>query len=94
MLFTVILLIGSGWSFLKPFLNIKEKRLIYFVLLLQIIDNIAVVILANETEGERPYEDWSALLHLVDILCCCAVLIPIVSTLFLLIYSNVFRYGK
>jgi len=78
MLFTVILLIGSGWSFLKPFLNIKEKQLIYFVLILQIIDNVAVVILANETEGERPYEDWSALLHLVDILCCCAVLIPIV----------------
>jgi len=78
MLFIVILLIGSGWSFLKPFLNMKEKRLIFFVLILQIIDNIAVVILANETEGERPYEEWSALLHLVDILCCCAVLLPIV----------------
>lgn len=78
MLFTVILLIGSGWSFVKPFLHHREKRIIFAVLILQVIDNLAVAILTTETEGERPYEDWSALLHLVDILCCCAVLIPIV----------------
>mmetsp|Transcript_13356 Transcript_13356/g.27099 ORF Transcript_13356/g.27099 Transcript_13356/m.27099 type:complete len:547 (-) Transcript_13356:79-1719(-) len=77
-MFTVILLIGSGWSLVKPFLNAKEKRIIWAVLVLQIIDNIAVVVLSQETEGERLYEDWSALLHFVDILCCCAVLIPIV----------------
>jgi len=78
MLFTVILLIGSGWSFIKPFLNHREKRIILFVLILQVIDNLAAWILTTETEGERPYEDWSALLHLVDIICCCSVLIPIV----------------
>ena len=33
---------------------------------------------SQETVGERLYEDWSALLHFVDILCCCAVLVPIV----------------
>jgi NADH:ubiquinone oxidoreductase subunit 3 (subunit A) len=36
------------------------------------------VVLSHEAEGERAYQDWSAILHLVDILCCCAVLIPIV----------------
>ncbi|KAL3787726.1 hypothetical protein HJC23_012152 [Cyclotella cryptica] len=77
-MFTVILLIGSGWSLVKPFLNDKEKKIIWAVLVLQVVDNIAVVILTQETEGEKLYEDWSALLHLVDILCCCAVLIPIV----------------
>jgi NADH:ubiquinone oxidoreductase subunit 3 (subunit A) len=77
-LFTVILLIGSGWSLVKPFLNGREKKIIWAVLVLQIIDNIAVVVLSQETEGERRYEDWSAVLHLVDILCCCAVLIPVV----------------
>ncbi|KAL7482626.1 hypothetical protein ACHAW6_008298 [Cyclotella cf. meneghiniana] len=77
-MFTVILLIGSGWSLVKPFLNEREKKIIWAVLVLQVIDNIAVVILSQETEGEKLYEDWSALLHLVDILCCCAVLIPIV----------------
>lgn len=77
-MFTVILLIGSGWSLVKPFLNDREKKIIWTVLVLQVIDNIAVVILSQETEGEKLYEDWSALLHLVDILCCCAVLVPIV----------------
>lgn len=77
-LFTVILLIGSGWSLVKPFLNGREKKIIWAVLVLQIIDNIAVVVLSQETEGERRYEDWSAVLHLVDIVCCCAVLIPVV----------------
>jgi NADH:ubiquinone oxidoreductase subunit 3 (subunit A) len=77
-MFTVILLIGSGWSLVKPFLNEREKRIIWAVLVLQIIDNIAVIVLSQETEGERLYEDWSAVLHFVDILCCCAVLVPIV----------------
>jgi len=77
-LFTLILLIGSGWSFVKPFLYDREKKVIFVVLFLQVIDNIAVVVLTHETEGERLYDDWTAVLHLVDIVCCCAVLVPIV----------------
>ena len=30
------------------------------------------------TEGESTFQGWTAVLHLVDIFCCCAVLIPIV----------------
>lgn len=78
MLFSVILLIGSGWSLVKPFLHEREKKIVFFVLLLQILDNIAVVVLLSETEGERQYENWKAILHLIDIICCCTVLLPIV----------------
>jgi len=77
-LFTVILLIGSGWSFFKPFLTTKERRVVIFVFILQVIDNIAVVALTHETMGERLYNDWTAVLHLVDIISCCAILVPIV----------------
>ena len=77
-LFTVILLIGSGWSIVKNTLQTREKKIIWIVLVLQVIDNIAVAVLSQETEGEKLYEDWSAVLHLVDIVCCCAVLVPIV----------------
>lgn len=77
-LFTVILLIGSGWSFVKPFLSAREKQVILLVLILQVLDNVALVVMSHESKGERAYEDWSAVLHLVDILCCCAVLVPIV----------------
>ena len=84
LLFTTILLIGSGWSFVKPFLTGREKKIIFFVLSLQVLDNIALLILARETKGETKFEDWNAILHLVDIICCCAVFVPIawqVSTL-------------
>ena len=36
MLFVVILLIGTGWSLLKPHLNHSEKQIIFVVLLLQV----------------------------------------------------------
>lgn len=77
-LFTVILLIGSGWSFVKPFLSDREKKMVLAILVLQVINNIAIVVLTQETEGEVSFDKWTAVLHLVDIICCCAVLIPIV----------------
>jgi hypothetical protein len=52
--------------------------MILSVLVLQVVNNIALIMLAGETEGEASFEGWSAVLHLVDIICCCAVLIPIV----------------
>ena len=47
-------------------------------MVLQVIDNIALAFLSNETENERAYNEWSTVLHLVDIISCCAVLLPIV----------------
>ena len=77
-LFTVILLIGTGWSFVKPFLNASEKRIIFGILFLQVINNVAIAILSHETTGEKSFGRWNAILHLVDIICCCSVLLPIV----------------
>ena len=77
-LFTVILLIGTGWSFVKPFLNVNEKRIIFSILVLQVINNLAIAVLSQETAGEQSFDRWNAILHLVDIICCCAVLLPIV----------------
>jgi G protein-coupled receptor 107 len=77
-LFVVILLLGTGWSFIKPFLNPREKAVVAVVLVLQVLNNLALAVLSQVVEGERRYRQWSATLHLVDILCCCAVLIPIV----------------
>jgi len=78
LLFTVLLLLGSGWSFFKSVLRPREKTIILVVLVLQALANIALIFLNVETEGERFYKDWSTILHLFDILCCCAVLVPIV----------------
>lgn len=78
MLFTVIVLVGTGYTFIKPFLAPREKNIIMFVVPLQVLSDIAQVILNEETPITRGYFAWNDLFHLVDIICCCAVLFPIV----------------
>jgi NADH:ubiquinone oxidoreductase subunit 3 (subunit A) len=77
-MFTVILLIGSGWSFVKSYLTKHEKAIILTVLVLQVFDNIAILILSRERQGQRFYSTWNAVMHLIDIVCCCAILLPLV----------------
>ena len=58
LLFTVILLIGTGWSLVKPYLNDREKKIVLFVLILQVLDNIALVVLEEMAPGSQ---DWCVL---------------------------------
>lgn len=78
MLFTVILLIGTGWSLLKHHITPKEKNIIAGVLVLQVLDNLAMVVVHGSAPGSAGWLTWHDILHLVDILCCCAILFPIV----------------
>lgn len=78
MLFTVILLIGSGWSLMKPYINEHEKKIMFLVLALQVVDNVALVVLEETAPGSQGWLSWWDLLHLVDFVCCAAVLVPIV----------------
>jgi len=78
LLFTVILLIGTGWSLIKPHLNDREKKIVLIVLVLQVLDNIALVVLEEMAPGSKRWYTWRDVLHLVDIVCCCAILFPIV----------------
>ncbi|XP_021775035.1 protein GPR107-like [Chenopodium quinoa] len=77
-LFTLIVLIGTGWSFLKPFLQDKEKKVLMIVIPLQVVANVAQVVI-DETGpyGGESYA-WMQVFLFVDIVCCCAVLFPIV----------------
>jgi len=78
LLFTVVVLIGTGWSFLKPFLNDREKQVLMIVIPLQVFANIAVVILDENGPALNGWLEWRDLFHLLDIICCCAILFPIV----------------
>ncbi|KAH7294914.1 hypothetical protein KP509_27G024600 [Ceratopteris richardii] len=78
MLFTVIVLIGTGWSFLKPYLQGKEKKVLMIVIPLQVLENIATVVLGETGLSDQYWLTWNQLLILVDVICCCAVLFPIV----------------
>ena len=78
MLFTVIVLVGTGYNFIKPFLAPREKRIIMVVVPLQVVSDIAQIVLNEETPITRGYFAWNDIFHLVDIICCCAVLFPLV----------------
>lgn len=76
--FVLIALIGTGWTFVKPFLSEKDKKIIMFVIPLQILDNIAMIIVDYTAPGSQGWFTWKDIFRLVDIICCGAVLIPII----------------
>ncbi|RWR88912.1 protein GPR107-like protein [Cinnamomum micranthum f. kanehirae] len=77
-LFTLIVLIGTGWSFIKPFLQDKEKKVLMIVIPLQVVANIAQVAIDESGPYGLDRYTWKQVLLLVDVVCCCAVLFPIV----------------
>jgi len=78
MLFVLIALIGTGWAFIKPFLNDKDKKIFLIVIPLQILDNIALIIIEESAPGSQGWFTWKDIFRLVDIICCGAILIPII----------------
>jgi len=78
MLFSVILLIGTGWSFVKPFLQDRDKKILLAVVPLQVLVNTAMVVVEETPPGTNGWMTWRDVLHLLDVICCCAILFPIV----------------
>jgi len=78
MLFSVILLIGTGWSFVKPFLQDRDKKILLAVLPLQVLVNTAMVVVEETPPGTNGWMTWRDILHLLDVICCCGILFPIV----------------
>jgi len=78
LLFVTIILIGSGWAFIKHVLSDKEKKLFLIFIPLQILDNIASIIVEESEEGLSQYTVWKEIFILIDLLCCGAILFPVV----------------
>lgn len=78
MFFVLVALIGTGWTFVKPFLSDKDKKIIMVVIPLQILDNVAMVIMDETAPGSQGWVTWKDIFKVVDIICCGAVLIPII----------------
>ncbi|KAL0426366.1 UNVERIFIED_CONTAM: protein CANDIDATE G-PROTEIN COUPLED RECEPTOR 7 [Sesamum latifolium] len=78
LLFTVIVLIGTGWSFLKPVLQEREKKVLMIVIPLQVLANIASIVIGETGPFIKDWVTWNQVFLLVDIICCCAVIFPIV----------------
>ena len=69
---------GSGWQLMKHVFSTNEKRLFVLVISLQVVTNIAYVLKENTEEGAQKHELWQQIFILVDLVCCGAVLFPIV----------------
>ncbi|XP_062146480.1 protein CANDIDATE G-PROTEIN COUPLED RECEPTOR 7-like [Alnus glutinosa] len=76
-LLTLMLLIGTGWSFLKPYLQDKEKKVLTIVIQLQVIANAALVVIDESGPFAQDWVTWKQVFLLVDVICCCAVLFRI-----------------
>ncbi|MFQ6632795.1 hypothetical protein Gotur_010578 [Gossypium turneri] len=76
---TLIILIGQGWSLLKPYLQDKEKKVLLIVIPFQVVvANIAQVFI-DKIPLFSPYRVvCKQIVLLVDVFCYCAVLLPIV----------------
>ncbi|KAK6146959.1 hypothetical protein DH2020_017871 [Rehmannia glutinosa] len=59
LLFTVIVLIGTGWSFLKPFLQEKEKKVLMIVIPLQVLANVASIVIGETGPFIKDWVTWN-----------------------------------
>ncbi|XP_052093277.1 protein GPR107-like isoform X2 [Mytilus californianus] len=73
-----IILVGAGWAFVKHILSDKEKKLFLIIIPLQVFDNIAYIIIEESEEGQLQYHIWKQLFIMIDLLCCGAILFPVV----------------
>jgi len=78
LLFFTIVLIGSGWAFIKHILTSKEKRVFMIVLPAQVLANVAYIIVEESEQGTAGRNKWKELFILVDLVCCGAILLPVV----------------
>ena len=78
MLFAVLVLLGSGWSILKAYLSEQDKKLLMVVVPAQVLINICIAVIEESNEGMKNWGSWVDLLRILDVLCCCCVLLPIV----------------
>jgi G protein-coupled receptor 107 len=60
-MFIIILLLSTGWEILKPYLSDMEKKILFGLVLLQIINNIILIIIENQPEGASTWMFWKSL---------------------------------
>jgi hypothetical protein len=76
-LFLVVLMIGSGWQMVKAYLTDQDRYLFWVVIPLQVTANIGI----NICEEYNIRNLWFYLFHLLDIICCMLVLMPIIKSI-------------
>jgi len=76
--FLVIVLVAVGWSYMKPFLSDRDKKVLLVVLPLQCFITIATIVTQEEGPAAPNFTSWDTLLLVAQFVCFCAILFPIV----------------
>ncbi|XP_014469317.1 PREDICTED: protein GPR107 [Dinoponera quadriceps] len=77
-LFITMVLVGTGWTFIKHILSDKEKKFFMLVIPLQVLANVAEIIIEESEVGNLEHQTWRDIFILVDLLCCGAIIFPVV----------------
>ncbi|KAJ7383455.1 hypothetical protein OS493_027616 [Desmophyllum pertusum] len=86
LLFTTIVLIGTGYFFIKHVLSDRDKKIFLIIIPLQILANTAQIVMESTEEASVQYATWISfnLLLIITVeltsylLCCGAILFPVV----------------
>ncbi|KAI8367551.1 lung seven transmembrane receptor-domain-containing protein [Radiomyces spectabilis] len=76
----ILVLLASGWMFIKPFLSSKDKKVISAIVPLQVLANVASAIGSEAAVGSADWSFWNMLLPLIDLTACGVVLWTILQT--------------
>ncbi|KAI9142584.1 lung seven transmembrane receptor-domain-containing protein [Paraphysoderma sedebokerense] len=64
---TILLLLASGWSLLKPILSSRDRRIMMGIIPIQILVNIVKVLEEEGAVGSVEWEFWRTFLPLIDV---------------------------
>lgn len=78
---TVIMLIGSGWSYIKPYLRAKQKMLLAVGISLQIFANVSYIYINESGPSVKNYWHWASAFFVLDAFGFLVVMVPIVKSI-------------
>ncbi|CAO3596820.1 unnamed protein product [Absidia cylindrospora] len=76
----IIILLASGWMFIKPFLSSRDKSVISIVMPLQILANVASAIGGEAAIGSADWPFWNMIFPVIDLVACGIILWTILQT--------------
>eukprot|EP00758_Cryptobia_borreli_P006510 Tbor_TRINITY_DN5168_c0_g2::TRINITY_DN5168_c0_g2_i2::g.25610::m.25610 len=77
-LFSALILLGSGWSIAKFYLSDMDRKLLLIILPCQIMIHIIMAGLEAVSEGNKAWLFMQDILHILDLICCCCVILPLI----------------
>lgn len=78
LLFMVIVLVGTGWSFLKPKIRGKEKTLLAMVIPFEVVSTIASVVIGETGPYVQNWLIWTYIIFFAEVSCWVAMRLVIV----------------